>query len=255
MQTRPIRTGRAARFYAAFLSGAFLLLVLPQPVLASLSSTSAKCEAAARSASARQGVPLSVLRAIALTETGRRKDGSFQPWPWTVNMEGKGVWFESEREALEYVDKYFKRGARSFDVGCFQLNYKWHGQSFSSIQQMFDPEANAAYAARFLRTLYEEFGNWTDAAGAYHSRTPEFANKYKKRFTAIRANLNDDPVKIRPLQLAAATPRKAPRSARANRFPLLQGGSGSVSSLGSLVPSSAGQELPRFIRPAQLVQE
>jgi soluble lytic murein transglycosylase-like protein len=64
------------------------------------------------------------------------------------------------------------RGARSYDVGCFQINYRWHGQHFASLDQMFDPDANAAYAARFLSELYAEFGDWSRAAGAYHSRTP-----------------------------------------------------------------------------------
>ena len=47
-------------------------------------------------------------------------------------MEGKGKWFQTRDEALSYVFKHFKRGARSFDVGCFQINFKWHGQAFPS---------------------------------------------------------------------------------------------------------------------------
>ena len=33
----------------------------------------------------------------------------------------------------------FVDGQPSFDVGCFQLNYKWHGEHFASIDQMFEP--------------------------------------------------------------------------------------------------------------------
>ena len=63
-------------------------------------------------------------------------------------------------------------GRRSFDVGCFQINYHWHGHNFPSLEAMFDPDTGADYAARFLQSLYAERGNWSAAAGAYHSQTP-----------------------------------------------------------------------------------
>ena len=49
-------------------------------------------------------------------------------------------------------------GRTSFDVGCVQINYRWHGHAFPSLEDMFDPEWTATYAAQFLRTLYEERG-------------------------------------------------------------------------------------------------
>ncbi len=222
-----------------FLSGP---LALSQPVWGA-NQVSAICDAAALGASQSTGVPVSVLRAISLTETGRKSDGKFQPWPWTVNMEGKGVWFDTQQEARVYVDQHYQRGARSFDVGCFQLNYKWHGQAFSSIEEMFDPNANATYAANFLRELFVEKGNWVDAAGAYHSRTPKYANRYKKRFEQVLANLSP-PTAVEPDNLDKTVPQNpaAPILVRLNRFPLLQGGSTTSASLGSLMPASAGIE-------------
>lgn len=148
------------------------------------------CDRAAVRVANTSGVPLDVLRTISRVETGRAAASGLQPWPWTVNMEGTGRWFSTLDEARSYVFLHFKRGARSFDVGCFQINYKWHGEAFRSIDDMFDPLLNAQYAAEFLTTLYREFGNWPDAAGAYHSRTPKFADKYSARFDRIRAGLS-----------------------------------------------------------------
>jgi len=37
-------------------------------------------------------VPLRVLEAIALAESGRTYDGTRRPWPWTVNFGGPGFW-------------------------------------------------------------------------------------------------------------------------------------------------------------------
>ncbi len=201
-------------------------------------ATAAICDAAALRASRETGVPIDVMRAISLTETGRNGDSGFLPWPWTVNMEGVGKWFDDLQTAQKYVDQNFERGARSFDIGCFQINYRWHGQAFSSIEEMFEPDANAQYAAEFLQRLYNELGDWTKAAGAYHSRTPKYANRYKARFNRIRSRLTDLPdVQIAEVQAPKPAPQVIEVISRINRFPLLVRGGTTTS--GSLVPLAA----------------
>lgn len=171
------------------------VLFAPVPVQAKLDpGVSSLCDQAARRAASLHGVPLDVLRAITRVETGRRSDGQLAPWPWTVNMEGAGHWFPTEFAARKFVFERFKSGARSFDVGCFQINYRWHSQGFSSIEEMFDPEQNADYAARFLRDLFAELGSWSAAAGAYHSRTQSLADAYASRFDRTRAALGEGPL-------------------------------------------------------------
>ncbi|MEE3317748.1 MAG: transglycosylase SLT domain-containing protein [Pseudomonadota bacterium] len=212
------------------------------------------CDAAARYAASQTGVPLSVLLAITRTETGRKHGGKFAPWPWTVNMEGAGKWFDDVDQALAYVERHHSAGARSFDVGCFQLNYKWHGQNFSSIPNMFDPRENALYAASFLRDLYGELGDWEKAAGAYHSRTKKYADRYKKRFRSLRAQFLDQDGNTNPFddvnqrilagtfdQPATPVPTPVPRQ---NLYPLLQ--TGAARSMGSLVPVQNTPARPLF---------
>lgn len=166
-------------------------------------SEAAICEEAGAFASARVGVPEDVLRALSRTETGRNLEGHFVPWPWTVNMEGTGKWFDTPDEALAFALAEHQRGARSFDIGCFQVNFKYHGQAFGSIRDMFDPYQNALYAARFLASLYLELGDWTKAAGAYHSRTPDLASRYSSRFADIYDGLDGLPLpEAAPLRLA-----------------------------------------------------
>jgi len=86
------------------------------------SDGAAICDAAAAEAARRSGVPVAVLRTITRTETGRpgKSGGGLDPWPWTVNMEGVGKWFDDRATAMAYVRKHHERGARSYDVGCFQ---------------------------------------------------------------------------------------------------------------------------------------
>ena len=193
------------------------------------------CDEAARFASNRIGVPLEVLRALTRTETGRSKNGQFSPWPWTVNMEGQGRWFDSRDQAKSFTFAGFKSGARSFDVGCFQINYKWHGQAFESLEDMFDPRKNAVYAAQFLKSLFDETDNWSDAAAAYHSRTPEFANKYKARFDRVLAQLGPTPSSGFTVA-NAATRTQMDTAASINAYPLLKQGHASASRMGSLMP-------------------
>jgi len=196
------------------------------------------CNISARKAARKTGVPLSVLMAISLAETGRKTAGKLQPWPWTVNMEGAGNWFDSRTTALSYAVKNYKRGARSFDIGCFQINYKWHGDAFSSIDQMFDPDVNALYAARYLLDLFQEKGDWKSAAGAYHSRTLKYAQRYADRFARLHSELTG----------SGAFPDGA-KKARTNRYPLLQALATSAASRGSLVRIASGQGGGALIGP------
>lgn len=186
-----------------------LALLLPHAAQAG----SQACDKAARKAAVNHGVPVDVLLALTRTETGRSRGGELQPWPWTVNIQGKGYWFASKSEALTFATLHHDAGARSFDVGCFQVNFKWHGHAFRSISDMFDPDKNANYAALFLKDLKHGSNGWSDAAGAYHSRTPELKARYQARFEDIFAV-----VRSKQPHKAESKPTKE------NHYPLMQTG-------------------------------
>jgi len=224
------------------------MALCPLSALPAQADPSDFCVAAARDAAATSDVPMSVLLAIAQIETGRTQGGEVRPWPWTVNMEGAGHWFATKEEALAYANAQYDRGARSFDIGCFQVNYRWHGENFISIEQMFDPVANATYAAGFLSDLRDETGDWSLAAGAYHSRTEQYATRYRARFdefrsAAVAAGADSRTTGIgneRALSLVElGQGRESGVSPRQNTFPLLQLSDG-ARALGSLVPLSDG---------------
>lgn len=203
------------------------LVVAVSPALARGSDPVALCEDAASEAASRTGVPLAILRAITLTETGRPRGGALAPWPWAINQAGEEHWFASRDEAMTYVSQTLEQGIRNVDLGCFQVNHRWHAKGFTSLAAMIDPLENALYAARLLKSLYARHGDWSKAAGAYHSGTPEFAARYREKFDAIFASLGN--------QSALPAPTYAALVPRQNSFPLLQRvarGSG-----GSLVPN------------------
>lgn len=191
-----------------------LLVAIAQPAAADPGAE--VCERAIVAGAAAEGVPADVLHAISLTETGRPDGGRLRPWPWAINREGEGHWFRSRAEAFAFAQSSLAEGRPSFDVGCFQINYYWHGENFPSLETMFDPETGARYAARFLRSLYLERGSWLAAAGAYHSQTPERASIYRARFERILAGLggNADLALASAGPAPAADPAAPPRKSR-----------------------------------------
>jgi hypothetical protein len=144
------------------------------------------CRAAVRQAERGTPIPPQLLAAIARVESGRRnpETGAFAPWPWTINAEGQGKYFRTRAEAIAEVRALQARGVRSIDVGCMQISLLHHPNAFASLEEAFDPFANARYAARFLQELQATRNNWTQAAANYHSNTPEFAQAYQRRLTA-----------------------------------------------------------------------
>lgn len=195
------------------------------------------CESAAATAARETGVPPDVLLAISLTETGREQDGRLRPWPWTANAEGRGYWFDSRDAALAFARRLVARGQDLFDLGCFQINWHWHGDRFRQPEDLLDPLTAARYAARLLAALHDEYGSWEGAAGAYHSRDPVHAERYRARFRALRAGL-DRSGAASPAALASA---EAP-ARRVNTYPLLAG----TPSGPSLVPPDLSPARPLF---------
>lgn len=216
-----------------------LILVLLAMVLASPALARPElCEAAATRAARETGVPVDVLLAIALTETGRPQNGRLRPWPWAANTEGRGHWFADRHEAEAFLRQTLARGQTSIDLGCFQINVRWHGDQFNSAEAILEPITAARYAARHLAALHDEFGSWEAAAGAYHSRTPQYNTRYRARFREMRASLDHEPLRHTPDHPAPATTVRA--------FPLFAG----TASGASLVPVNLPRVTPLIaLRP------
>ena len=139
------------------------------------------CRAAIASAEREFGLPAGLLAAIGRVESGRRDPASGEtgPWPWTMNAEGAGKFFPGKAEAVAEVRQLRAGGMRLIDVGCMQINLHHHPHAFASLEDAFDPLANARYAARFLSELKAASGDWMTAAGHYHSQTPARAGAYR----------------------------------------------------------------------------
>jgi hypothetical protein len=132
-------------------------------------------------------VPRSVLVKIARLESGRRVQDQMVSWPWTLNNAGVGQFFASKSGASEKLQKLMAAGKKNVDVGCMQLNIRWHARYFNSISAMLSPFENVSYAAKYLEQLYRETGSWEKTVKYYHSRNPKFNTVYYAKFRDMAA--------------------------------------------------------------------
>ncbi len=157
-----------------------VLVCMARPCMAFDIADDTVCVAAGTAAEQAQGIPAGLLISIGKVESGRADPltGQVIPWPWTVNVDGRGQHFESKDEAVAFVRLALSSGARDVDVGCFQVSMEAHPDAFDSIESAFDPVQNANYAAKFLAELKMGAGSWETAVGNYHSMTPAFGQPY-----------------------------------------------------------------------------
>ncbi|MBV8458270.1 MAG: lytic transglycosylase domain-containing protein [Acetobacteraceae bacterium] len=149
----------------------------------SLPPLAPSCIQAVAAAEQTNAIPAGLLSAIARVESGRRDPdtGSVIPWPWTVNADGQGQFFATKAQAIQSVRA---SSAYDIDVGCMQISLLHHPHAFQSLDQAFDPTTNAQYAATYLRQLYQQTNDWTQAAALYHSATPALAADYRQKVLA-----------------------------------------------------------------------
>jgi len=123
------------------------------------------CEEHMIRASHAYGIPLGVLYAVGLTETGRRN--SLQPY--ALNIEGRVFFGDSKEQALAEFNAARSSGKKLIDIGCMQINHHYHRSQFPSLDAMFEPGQNVEYSARFLKQLKDRHTSWTMAVARYHA--------------------------------------------------------------------------------------
>ncbi len=182
------------------------------------------CFRAAQEISTETDVPIEVLLALGEAAHGQNSHTHLARWPWTVTLQGRSIWFDTENQSQNFIFRHFKSGLRRFDVGCFQVSYRWHGHAFQSIEALFDPKASGRYAAGIIVKLHQKYGDWKEAIAAYRARTTPFARRHAERFAAIDGGLPD---------IMLIKQEAAPAQPEMPIPPLEKGG------VGSLVPLAA----------------
>lgn len=131
------------------------------------------------------GIPVRLLYAIALAESGITKKGVYHPWPWTLNIAGKAARFETKTQAGLALQHAVTTG-QSVDVGLMQINVRWHQQRVNRPYDLLDPWISLKTAAHILLEQKTTTRDWWDTVGRYHApgndkASRHRANRYRQR--------------------------------------------------------------------------
>ena len=165
-------------FKSFFIFISFFLFII-KDIYAATPKKNKSCEKVIETIENLTDIPKNLLLSIGKSESGRLlKSNKHVIWPWTVNHAGKSLFFDTKNQMKKYVLKYVKKQDYNLDVGCMQINLKWHKNNFKKISDMFAVEPNVSYAASFLLQLKNKHGSWDKAIKHYHSSDPKKNKPY-----------------------------------------------------------------------------
>lgn len=127
-------------------------------------------------------IPPGLLSAIAQVESSNRA--------YAINIAGNSIYAKSLSEAKRIAQKKINSGVNNMDLGIMQLNWRWHGSRFANIEEMLQSEKNIEYAAKLLKSLYLQHGNWQKAIRYYHSAKSEHNRKYSRKVAMHWLSIN-----------------------------------------------------------------
>ena len=146
-----------------------------------------------RSIATAEGIPHTLLYAMALTESGKQIEpaGGYRPWPWTLNLAGQGYFFDSRLEAWQALTRWIGEGKRSIDIGIMQVNWRYHQERLGTTWQALDPYHNLRVGAAILQECYQNRHDWWSSVGCYHApANANRADRYRQRVVSHWRRIN-----------------------------------------------------------------
>ena len=129
-------------------------------------------------------IPYTVLYAVALTESATQIDQGdlYRPWPWTLNVAGRGYFFDTRLAAWQALKNWLREGQVSIDIGLLQVNWRYHQKRLGTPWQALDPYHNLRVGAAILQACYKTRQDWWSSVGCYHApANSNRADRYRQR--------------------------------------------------------------------------
>jgi soluble lytic murein transglycosylase-like protein len=130
----------------------------------------------------------------------RWTDGTFRPWPWTLNVneDKNGVKagarrYANKQTAEQALTLLIRKGIRNIDVGLMQVNLYWHGSKVSNDLELLDPKTNITVAAGYLKDLKKNNSISKTIANYHAPSDPQRGNDYVKRVKHYEIIINEKP--------------------------------------------------------------
>jgi len=142
----------------------------------------------------RAGIPSSVLYAVALQESGVRRNQLLVPWPWSLNVAGQSLRFDTRFHACAALQQALRdTPATRIDVGLAQINLGYQKQRYRQPCELLDPYRNLAIAAEILKEQHRPDEDWLLAIGRYHRPAGgEPAARYRRSVSRHLARLHKE---------------------------------------------------------------
>ena len=108
-----------------------------------------------------------MLYAVALQESGIRRNGRLVPWPWSLNVAGQSRRFATRADACAGLQQAMRATPHTrIDAGLGQINLGYHKHRFTGACDLLDPYRNLAVAAEILKEQHTpaRTGCWRSAA-------------------------------------------------------------------------------------------
>lgn len=115
----------------------------------------------------RRQIPRGLLMAIAITESG--VGGA--PNPYAMNIAGRSYHARDFNDMANVINRNWQNGVRSIDVGCMQVNLRYHGHHFQHLTDLLNPTTNVEYGASYLIRLAADKGSWREGVMDYHNKS------------------------------------------------------------------------------------
>ena len=183
-------------FKSFFIFISFFLFII-KDTYAATPKKNKSCEKVIETIEDLTDIPKNLLLSIGKSESGRiLKNNKHVIWPWTVNHAGKSLFFDTKKQMKKYVLKNVEKKDFNLDVGCMQINLKWHKNNFKKISDMLAIEPNVSYAASFLLQLKNKHGSWNKAIKHYHSSDPNKNKPYLIKVNKFWKNQKNMSIKL-----------------------------------------------------------
>jgi len=145
-------------------------------------------------AAQRAGIPSAVLYAVALQESGIRRNQRLVPWPWSLNVAGQSLRFDTRFQACTALRQALRdTPSTRIDVGLAQINLGYQRHRYRQPCDLLDPYRNLAMAADILKEQHRPDEDWLLAIGRYHRPAGgEPAARYRRSVSRHLARINKE---------------------------------------------------------------
>jgi len=145
-------------------------------------------------AAQRAGIPSTVLYAVALQESGIRRNQRLVPWPWSLNIAGQSRRFDTRVQACTALQQALRdTPSTRIDVGLAQINLGYQRHRYRQPCELLDPYRNLSIAAEILKEQHRPDEDWLLAIGRYHRPAGgEPAARYRRSVSRHLARIHKE---------------------------------------------------------------